>query len=566
MKTKILSLLSLSVLALLMFAGMASAAIVLDPNTYTTSIAQEDSSSFNFNITVDYDATESNATFTTSSVSNLVSGTNTIVSANIVVGTLPSTLAAQATSSNIAVTISVPSATALGTYNGTITIDAERENDSDDDPDAQTIALSVTVTASTELNFCEYDDGVSTNLGELDVNIKDVKVVSGFGDDEEWLPFDEIEVEIEIENKGNYDVDDISIEWGIADEDMNEWVIEMDEEDEFNLKDDDEEKLTITFRIDDDDLDMDLDELNGGYRLYVRATGTIDDNDSPNDGEDTCASNYETVSIEIESDFVILNDIKLLETVQCGSEVQITADVWNIGDDDQDDVSVIVSNTELGINKVIKIGDIDAFDNEVLDTFVEIPEGVEEKTYSLKFTVYDDDHSIYENDYDEKESIFSVFLKVEGDCSVSSTALVSANLESGGEAGEALVFKSTIVNSGTKSATYTVNVASYAEWANSVSIDQSTFTLAVGASKEVLLTFDVKEDASGEKQFNIGVRSGNDVTTQPVQVEIEGTSSWFAGITGNALEDSNKYLWGIGILNVILIIFIIIVAIKVAKK
>jgi len=43
------------------------------------------------------------------------------------------------------------------------------------------------------------------------------------------------------------------------------------------------------------------------------------------------------------------------------------------------------------------------------------------------------------NDYDEKESIFSVFLKVEGDCSVSSTALVSANLESGGKAGEEIL-------------------------------------------------------------------------------------------------------------------------------
>jgi len=49
-------------------------------------------------------------------------------------------------------------------------------------------------------------------------------------------------------------------------------------------------------------------------------------------------------------------------------------------------------------------------------------------------------------------------------------------------------------------------------------------------------------------------------------VEIQGTSSGFAGITGNVFADMNKYVL-IGILfNVILIVLIIIVAVKVAKK
>jgi len=67
--------------------------------------------------------------------------------------------------------------------------------------------------------------------------------------------------------------------------------------------------------------------------------------------------------------------------------VQITADVWNVGDSDQDEVKVVIFNSELGINEVVEIGDINDFDNEVLDAFVEIPSDVEEKhtQFHLKF-------------------------------------------------------------------------------------------------------------------------------------------------------------------------------------
>ena len=381
--------------------------------------------------------------------------------------------------------------------------------------------------------------------------------MSGFGDDEDfWYPLDEIEVEIEVENNGDEDMDDIAVEWGLYNVDKNDWIID-DEESDFNLKDGQDDTMYITFKLEDvDDFEND-DE----YVLYVWANAEIDDDENT----PICASDYQNIEITNDDDFVILDDITYPTTATCGSEVQITADVWNVGDSDQDEVKVVIFNSELGINKIVEIGDINDFDNEILDTFVEIPSDVEEKTYAISLKVFDEDSDVYETDENNDESKFIIRITLEG-CSVSSPALVSANLVSGGKAGENLVVKSTIVNSGTKSATYTINAAGYAEWANSYSVDQTTFTIDVGASKEVLFTFDVNEDASGEKQFNIEVISGNEVTTQTVQIEIEGKSSGFAGITGNVFADSNKYLWGIGILNVVLIIFIIIVAVKVAKK
>jgi len=430
----------------------------------------------------------------------------------------------------------------------------------DERGDNDTLILSpITILEPEEQDFCSYDDGVSENPGDLKVEIKDISVTNGFGDDEEWLLLDEIEVEIEIENKGDYDVDDISVEWGIADESMNEWVIEMDEIDEFNIKDGDEEKLVITFRI-DDDLDIDLDELEGSYYLYVRATGEVDDDTNPM----TCASDSEAVSIEVESDFVILTDIEVQEVVQCDTEVQITADVWNIGDRDQDEVYVIIYNKELGINEKIEIGDVDAFEDEKLDALIKIPSDAEEKTYSLKLTVYDEDDDIYENDYDEEESVFNVYFKVEGNCGSEPNAVISASLESGGKAGQPLVIKATIVNTGDDSATFSINAAGYTEWASSAELSQSTVLLNAGDSINVLMTFDVKKDVSGEKTFNIEILSENKlVLSQPVSVIIEKSGFSF---TGGVISGDNWYLWGIGAINFILIIVIIFVAIRVARK
>ena len=419
-----------------------------------------------------------------------------------------------------------------------------------------------------ELNFCGYDNGVSNNPGKLSVKIKDItnKGVSDtkFGDDEEWFPFEEIEVEVEIENKGDDDVDDIVLEWGLYNTDTEEWTIEVDDEDEFNLKDGDEETITITFKI-DDNMDEDLDELNGGdFVLYVRATGEVDNDEN----QDTCASDSEEIEIIIESDFVILDDIEFLETVQCGAEVQITADVWNIGDDEQDDVYVVIYNKELGINEKIELGDIDAFEDEKLNAVIEIPQDADERWYILTLFVYDEDDDLYENDYDEDESEFKVSMQVEGGYFVEPTAVISASLESGGKAGEELIIKGLVTNTGDELTIYSLSVTEYSGWASLLSIEPNTVVLGAGESKEVLVTFNVNEEISGDKMFNlIATSNGEEAVNQPVSVSIEESApTGLSGITGNVFSEGNWYLWAIGALNILLVIIIIIVAMKVAKK
>ena len=422
-----------------------------------------------------------------------------------------------------------------------------------------------------QTSFCEWDNGVSDNPGEL--KIRDIEVTNKgvsstkFGNDENWFLFEEIEVEIEVENKGDYDVDDVLIEWGLYSEETEEWTIEVDDEKEFNLRDGDEETIIITFKI-DDNMDEDLDELvDGTYRLYVRATGVVDDSASPDNEEDTCTSDYSEVSIIIEKDFVILDNIKYLETASCGTAVELTADVWNIGDEDQEEVFVRVYNEELGINIKVEIGDIDAFEDEEINVLLSIPEDAEEKSYDILLRVFDEYGEIFENDFDDDKSIYEVYIKVEGNCISESKVTISADLESEAKAGKELIVRATIINTGTETSTFEISLTDYINWASLGSIVPESITLDAGESEDVLITLNVNSDVSGNQNFDIVVTEGTKASSQQIAVMIE--QSGFGGlskITGGLISESNWPVWTIGAVNIILVVIIILVAIKGAKK
>lgn len=417
-----------------------------------------------------------------------------------------------------------------------------------------------------EASYC----GLTPNYESLDINIKDITVKEGFGDDEDyWYPFDIVEIEIEVANDGNYDMEDIAVEWALYTSEGKK--ITDDEESDFNLDSDDENTITITIRLDDD-----VDELEGVDEvvLYARAKGKIDDKDSSHDGDATCAEDKETIDLITDDDFVVLSDfeinglsltddLELTDTVSCGSEIQIVGDVWNIGDDDQDDVTVLIKSEELGISKKLEIGDIDSFDYENLDATITIPQDIEAKYYILEFRIYDEDNDIFETDEDDEAALFKVLIHVEGNCEVSKTTSIAANLVTASpQAGEKMTVKATIKNTGDTVKTYILNVEDYSGWATFEELESNSLTLVGGEEREVTLTFDLKKDASGEKTFNIEVVEGSTVTKQPVKVTIAPQKS----LLGNfSLPEDNLYLWIIGIVNVILILAIIFVAVRLSK-
>lgn len=544
MKNKTLTLMSLSIFLVIAVLGIVSADMKFNQTSVNSTINEGQTS-----VTISF---KLNNTGT-------VNYTGITWSGNTTTGTwstLP-TLTALNTGENISLSATLSSIPS--TYSGTITanITATASGGSP----TETLPILITVTSATEPVTCEYGN-THDNL-----RVKKIEFTNNgfsetdFGKDDEWFPIDEVTVEMTIENKGNEKIEDIEVEWGLYDPSADQWVIELDAEDEFDLKSDKDELITIDFTL--DDVDVDLEDLEEGtYVFYVKATGY--DNEFE---EDICDLESEEAEIIIETDFVVLNEVSLPETTSCGSDALVSANVWNVGEDDQEGVYVNIYNKELKIDQDVEIGDVDAFSYEKLDATIAIPANALAKTYGLVFSVYDEDEDVYQNDYDDEDSVFTIPFKVT--CTGEETSetgealktVVSASLESGGKAGQELVVKATITNLEDKSVTYTVSASGYTVWASSSKIDQSTFILASGESKSVLFTFNVKDDVQGEQTFGIDILSGGKlVTSQPVLVEIEKK-----GFSFSQFGESN-YIWAIALINVLLVVVIIIVAIKVMKK
>jgi hypothetical protein len=409
------------------------------------------------------------------------------------------------------------------------------------------------------------------NVGTLDISTLDINVEEGFGDDEDfWYPFDEVEIKFDVENRGSWDVENIEILFCLWDQDEEECVLDEGDvdlsDDEFDLDwdDDDEQEVIITFTVDPDD----LNEGSTDYVIYVSATGTIDDKDAPvgTQDEDSCSAQNKDIDIRADEDFVIIKNFEAPETVKPGEEITIKADVWNVGDRDidEDDIFIRVYSETLRLSQEIEMGDLNAFDNEEVQITLTIPEDATERFHTFEFTIYDDedmdDNDIYENSEND-EAVYEVHVKVEGEATASPDALVVVpSLVSGGEAGKEMVVKVTLTNTEDEDRTYLVSAATYADWASTVDVSESTVIIASGQSKDVTFTFDVKKEASGENTFNIEVLSGSElVKRQAVSVDIEG-SKFSMGL------GDNWYLWLIGLLNVILVVVIIIVAVRVARS
>lgn len=559
MKTKLLTLMTLTVLSLVMLMSFAVAttSTVIDVTDITApSSVDEDAGSFTFTFNLTYTGASTSADISFADSSSSI-GTISIPTATGMDGPSGESRIITGTISNFA-------NQGGNTMNGVI--NATFSGSTDDENTFSVIINDVTSTEEPEeIIECELtgNPGDDLRIKSIDFNNEGMNGVTRveFGDDDEWFPLDDIEVEIEVENNGDDDIDDIELEWGLWDIRANEWAIDPDEEKDFNLNDDDEETVTFTFNL-EDKLDIDLEDLNDGnnYRFYVFGNGEVDDGDDT----PTCASDFETIGLVIEDDFVVLSDFQFSEVISCDSTFQVLADIWNIGDGDQEDVFVRVSSSELGISEIVEIGDVDAFDKEDFSVSVEIPGDIDEKFYSLRFEIFDEDNDLFETDFDDDEAVFDLVFQVSGGCNGESEALVSASLESGGRAGEALVVRATIINTGSESANYNLNAQGFGAWANSANVEPSIVLLSGGESRDALITFDVSEDAAGENSFNIEVVSDNQlVLSQPVSVSIEEAGGF--GFTGGALG-SNAYLWGIGLLNIILVIIIIIVAIRVARK
>lgn len=538
MKQKTLGLFGFGILMLAMVLTLTSAVVTFD------SVPTGDPYKTNFTLGIGSDVSE-----------NVLIETATITENGESIVFTDSTVAmAAGTSQNVPITYATNNFNLeLGqTYTTTITATGQTSGN-----------VSTATLTFEEITLCEDCE----NYGNLDIADVSINVLSGFGDDEDyWYPFDEVEVELEIENNGNWDIDNIEIEWALYTTDGKK--IADDTLNDFNLKESKDETVTFVFMLDEDIDDFE----NEDAILYISARGTIDDNDAGiHDDEDTCDSYKKSVPVYADDDFIILTDIKIngvelnensLDeySLNCGQEITITADAWNIGPDDQEEVSMRIYNNDLGINEMIELGDIDGFDNKEISFNVDLPKEVDSKWYALEIRIFDEDNDMFENSQDD-EAIFNVFFELNGACGFTEPT-ISAELLTEAMENQEMTIKVTIKNTGSKDVTYNLNAVGYSSWAELIEISDRDLNLNAGESKEVLFKFKTSKESAGERFFDIEIFSDNQlVTKQPVVVAIEEVENKAKDFIQN-----NWKLLIIGLVNLILIIAIIIVAVRTYKR
>jgi len=423
----------------------------------------------------------------------------------------------------------------------------------------KTIVLSVGGT------FCK--EGEKGNTLEItDMSIDN----SGAGDDDEWELLDIIEIDVDIENFGDDEVKDIFIELGIFDSsgdniasDM-EFENEGDEEFDFgDLNDGDEDTVTFRFKI-----PADIDEAT--YKVAVKAYG--DD-----EGEDVICtdrvdgSKFEEIKINRKTDsgeFIAFDNIVISPSdLSCGDRATITVDVYNVGDEKQERVKVVLFSSRLSINEFVEItSDMDEGDKETISFDFAVPQGLSDGSYDLTLSSqYDYSRGTYRESSDDEELVSVRLIGCSGTTPTpgEGNVEISASLGSDAAAGQELVVDSVITNIGSETKSFVVSAVDFESWATLNDISDRVVTLAPGASKDVTISFDVDKDASGEKTFTIEVKAADGTTeTREVSVNFEeGRSGGLpAGLGDNAL------IWVIGIINVVLIILIIIVAVRISRR
>lgn len=500
------------------------------------------------------------------SINNIISDGST----KVVLDVSPDMVSSLSDSSSFDFTVlarTISSSLEFGRYSATLTAKGVNASDTSQEIDEATATIS-------------FVKGFCSNGERGDLEITQVDIESDGDDDEEWSLLDTIKIEVDVDNDGDDDIDDVFVELGLFDSSGDNLIDDLEfenaDEEEIDvgrIRDGDEETVTFEFKVP-------ADFEDGDYKLTVKAY-------SDDAGEDEiCADSsndlnnndiYQDIEIIREDDegkFITFDNVEFNpQQATCSEEVVMTFDVVNIGDEDQDQVRVTISNRELGLDLSKEIrNDLDQGDSEELSFNFIIPADAVDKSYAIEIDAeYDFRRDIYRESLDDPEFEAVTVLGCSASPSTPSTpgsstrfATISATLDSDANAGEEIVVRSVISNIGSEARTLIISATGHESWADLDSISERIITLNPTQSREVIFTFTADEEAEGQESFNIVVQSGDDILTREVSLDISGADSGSSGLGLNFGD--NTIIWIIGILNVVLIILIIVVAVRIASR
>ena len=240
-------------------------------------------------------------------------------------------------------------------------------------------------------------------------------------DDWKWRPLDNVEVSVKVKNAG---IDEISTSYDksvmvrliLINSDGNQvtsFVEDTDKlEDEDSIDEGSSGTTTFKFQISADAL------ADSNYKLYAKAYESGKENQQCI-SQIAEVSSEKSVQIKRNTREVIVKELAdAPETANCGSTVDLTAKIYNIGNTDEDKVKVKIYNKDLGLNLYKEITSLDKGESADIPFSFDIPQKLGEKTYSILFSTqydYDDNDDVYGKESDETGE-YTYKLSVLGNC------------------------------------------------------------------------------------------------------------------------------------------------------
>ena len=212
---------------------------------------------------------------------------------------------------------------------------------------------------------------------------KDLKDGDSISRDAE--PRDSLEIKVKVENNftssENLDIEDITVTVTIEGIDDGDDLEE--ESSEFDLKQGKTKTVTLNFKVP-------LKVEEDSFSIVIEAEGT--------DENGTDQSDTATIDLEVDKDDdqIIFSSSSLApSSVKCARTISLSAELLNIGSDDQDKVVYEAKNSDLGIDirqtNIEMSEDIDEDDNEFRRTdTIQVPKTVASGSYPIVLTAYYD--------------------------------------------------------------------------------------------------------------------------------------------------------------------------------
>ena len=403
----------------------------------------------------------------------------------------------------------------LDTYSGNVTVTSGSASDS--------FKLSLVV----QPEVCSdgiVKDGIATGSSNAHLSI-DVRSPDT-GDD--IKPGETLNIEVKIKNSDDQDMD-VVVEAFLYNLDEDDEISSV-ESDSVNINDGDTETFELELEV---PKSSDLDTADT-YVLYIKA---YEDGDE----EDNCNQDSLNLNLKRESHDVVVKDITLIpSSVTCGENIEIKVDVENQGTKDEDDVYIIVKNSELGLNLESNKFDLDKYSGSEESAtkrfnFV-IPAGASAKEYLLEAVVYFDDADSTNSDFETLKVGSCDGSTINTDGSVAPTTALSIATDTQLTTTKGLTNLHLVIsNSGNRDLIGTLSFTTVGGWADSLigqpvslhsgdnniylpinlkgaAAGMNTATITVRPvragdfeEKQFTLNFDVKESAESTE----GVVSGN---------------------------------------------------------